>query len=323
MVLTGAAALPADEVIVSSGDSNQLQTRRSGEIVDYTGAGLLLRVAGGTETTIPANRVVEVHAEWNAAHRAGDELFAEGKFAEALAQYRQAVGQEQRPWVRRRLTEQAVWCYRNLGQHEYAASSFLSLASQDPATPHFDSIPLAWTSAQSDATFGGKLRKWLEDDNSIVSLVSVSWLLTASERTAAEEKLRALAGDADSRVALLAQSQLWRTQQATVKSEDVARWRSTVERMPESLRAGPYFLIGQALARLGAGEEAVLVLLRVAVLYPQHRELAAESLFAAARELEKLDRKDEAVRLYHELATGYPENQLAELARQRLDQAAP
>jgi tetratricopeptide (TPR) repeat protein len=323
LAIVSALHASADEVVVSTGPDAQGRTRRMGEVVDFTGAGLVLRVAGGAETTIPAERVLEVRAEWSPSHRAGDELFAEGKFAEALEKYRQAVGQEQRGWVRRRLTSQAVWCYRNLGQHEFAASSFLSLASQDPATPHFDAIPLSWTSAQPGAAFEAKLRKWLDDQNPVISLVGASWLLTSADRSAAAERLRTLTGADDSRVALLAQAQLWRTQQATAKADDVARWRSAAERLPELLRSGPYYVIGQSMARLGAGEEAALVLLRVPVLYPQHRELAAESLFAAARELEKLNRADEALRLYQELWNNYRENQLADLARQRLEQAAP
>jgi tetratricopeptide (TPR) repeat protein len=280
-------------------------------------------VAGGAETTIPAERVLEVHAEWNSPHRRGDDLFAEARFAEALEQYRQAVAQDQRAWVRRRLASQAAWCYRNLGQHEYAASAFLTLATQDSATPYFDAVPLSWTSTQPGAAFEAKLRKWLDDENPIVSLVAASWLLATADRSAATEKLRDLADVADPRVALLAQAQLWRTQQATAKSEDVARWRKALERLPEPLRAGPYYVTGQALARLGGGEEAALVLLRVPVLYPQHRELAAESLLAAGRELEKLGRAEEARRLHQELVAAYGESPLAELARQALEQTAP
>jgi hypothetical protein len=310
-------AANADELMVSSGVDGQSRTRRTGEIVDYTGSGLVLRVAGGAETTIPAERVLEVRADWSAPHRRGDELFSEAKFAEALDQYRGAVSLEQRPWVRRRLAAQAVWCYRNLGQQEYATSAFLTLASQDPATPHFDCIPLSWTTAQPGVTFERKLQTWLTDENPIAALLAASWLLTTRDRAAATETLRGLSNHSDSRVALLAQAQLWRTQQATAKTEDVARWRATIERIPEPLRAGPYYLTGQTLARLGA-EEAPLVLLRVPVLYPQHRELAAESLLAAGRVLEKINRGEEATRLYHALVTDYAESSLAGLARQRL-----
>jgi TolA-binding protein len=50
--------------------------------------------------------------------------------------------------------------------------------------------------------------------------------------------------------------------------------------------------------------------------------LAAESLLAAGRELEKLDRGDEARELYRELASTFAESRLAELARQRIEQLA-
>jgi tetratricopeptide (TPR) repeat protein len=322
-LLACAVDASADEVVVSSGPGAQGQSRRAGEIIDYTGSGLVLRVAGGAQTTIAAERVREVHAAWIPAHRRGDELFAEAKFAEALEQYRQAVGQEQRAWVRRRLASQAIWCYRHLGQHEYAASAFLTITSQDPATPYFEAIPLSWTSAQPGPAFEEKLHNWLGGDDPIAALLASSWLLTTGERSTATEKLRTLTRDADSRVSLLAQAQLWRTQQATAQREDVSRLQTVLERLPAPLRAGPYYVIGQTLARLGHGEEAALVLLRVPVLYPQHRELAAESLLAAGRELEKLNRTDEAAPLYQELVSKYSESPLVELARQRLEEAAP
>jgi tetratricopeptide (TPR) repeat protein len=249
-------------------------------------------------------------------------LFAEHKFAEALDQYRDAVRQEQRRWVRRRLMAQAVWCYRNLGEMESAAGVFLSLAKEDPHLLDFDAIPLAWTAAQPSPTWEDRLRTWLTGDNAPAALIAASWLLTTPERPAATEKLRALTNHTDRRIALLAEAQRWRAEQATARPDDVRRWQDMLERMPEPLRPGPYVLIGQALARLGEGKPAVLALLRVPVLYPQHRELAAEALLSAGRELEKLDRGDEARELYRELAADFAESRLAAAARQRIEQLA-
>lgn len=309
-------AAAEDVVIVATGPEAQGRLRRTGEILDYTGQTLTLRTAAGAEAAIPADRVIEVHADWTAPHRRGDELFAEDRFAEALEQYREAARPETRPWVRRRLIAQAVWCYRYLDQPEYAAGAFLTLAKEDPHTPYFEAIPLAWTSAQPGAVFGNRLRTWLTSNDDLAALIAASWLLSTADRTDAEKKLRELSVHTDARIALLAEAQRWRTQLATAAAADVVRWRQTLERTPAPLRAGPCYLIGQAQVRLEAPPRGALTLLRVPVLYPQQRELAAEALLAAARQLEHHDRRDEALRLYRELAQDYRESRLVELAQQ-------
>jgi tetratricopeptide (TPR) repeat protein len=311
-------AIAEDTVIIAAGQNAGAQTRRTGEIVDFTGETLTLRTATGAEAAIPADRVLEVQTDWTAPHVRGDELFAENKFAEALDQYRAAAREESRAWVRRRLMAQAVWCYRYLGQPEYAAGTFLTLVADDPKTQHFDAIPLAWTPAQPGASFAGRLPAWLESDNDAAALIAASWLLATREQSSAAEKLRELALAGDARIALLAEAQRWRIGAAATEAE-IARRLSIVERMPEPLRAGPYFLIGQAQARLKQAPGAALTLLRVPVLYPQHRELAAESLLAAARHLEQNDRREEALRVYRELITEYSESRLTDLAKQGVE----
>ncbi len=322
LILVGGIAKAEDIVLISSGQEGGAPVRRVGEVLDYNGQTLTLRTSNGATATIPAQRVIEVNAEWNEAHRRGDELFAAGDFAGALEQYRIAVRQEQRAWVRRRLLMQAVWCFRNLDQPEQSANAFLTLASEDPTLLYFDAIPLAWTAEHPNAAFENRLRTWLGGENSIASLIAASWLLSTRERTSAVQTLRELTSHTDPRIALLAEAQLWRTQPSADAAE-VARWRRIITRIPEPLRAGPYFVLGQALARVGESQQAALAFLRTPLLYPQQRKLAAESLLAAGRELEQLSRADEAAHVYRELLTNYPDNQLADLAKQRLDRLNP
>ncbi|MBW3597415.1 MAG: hypothetical protein KY475_09080, partial [Planctomycetes bacterium] len=187
------------------------------------------------------------------------------------------------------------------------------------ATQYFDAIPLTWTAAQPGAAFESRLPAWLASDNDVAALIAASWLLSTDQQAPAAEKLRELAMHEDSRIARLAEAQRWRTQHATATAAEVERWRQVVERIPETLRAGPHFLVGQAQARLDDSPTAALTLLRVPVLYPQHRNLAAESLLSAARELERLERTEEAVSLYRELAGDYPESRLTDLAKQAIE----
>jgi hypothetical protein len=123
-------------------------------------------------------------------------------------------------------------------------------------------------------------------------------------------------------VAELAAAQLWRTQIVSATPEQVDRWRQSVRKFPPTVRAGPYYVIGRALARQGRHEQAALALMRVPILYSGERTLAAESLWGAAGQLKRLGATAESARLYRELAADYPESPLAdaagaELARQR------
>ena len=75
--------------------------------------------------------------------------------------------------------------------------------------------------------------------------------------------------------------------------------------MPAELRAGPYYVVGTARAQWQQPERAALAFLRVPILYPENRRLAASALRLAATALEQLDRPDEAAALQRELQTRY------------------
>src|SRR5262245_38752489 len=84
-------ATAGDTVVVSTAGGSQ---RRSGEVLDYTGRSLTLKLAGGREESIPADHVLAVETERLPEHKQGDALLAERKFADALAQYRLAGAKE-------------------------------------------------------------------------------------------------------------------------------------------------------------------------------------------------------------------------------------
>jgi len=106
-------------------------------------------------------------------------------------------------------------------------------------------------------------------------------------------------------------AQTWRAAMITADSKQIDTWEGAADNMPERLAAGAYLVVGRARARLRQWEPAALALLRVAILYPQHRELAARALLEAGRALEGLDRKAEAARLYRELIRNYPQQTLS------------
>ena len=85
-----------------------------------------------------------------------------------------------------------------------------------------------------------------------------------------------------------------------------------VQQIPEPMRAGPYFLVGKALAQQKQHEQAALALLRVPILYGAERELAAESLWLAAGQLRRHGAAEDARNLHLELVNVYPESPYAD-----------
>jgi tetratricopeptide (TPR) repeat protein len=273
----------------------------SGEIVDFTGRQLMLKRPGGREELIEPARVVDVQSEWTAPHQTANELFASRKYAAALDAYREALAVEQRGWVRRRILAQAVWCLQYLDQTAPAIDLFLELVRQDPASLHFDAIPLAWLTRLPDAGLQRRAQQLLEtQDSQVAILIGASWLLPAAQRTRSLEALRGLLAAEDPRVALLAEAQLWRAQTAVAKPDDIDRWQERIRRMPHEVRAGPTFLVAQTLARLDRPADAAIAFLQVPILFPRRRELASQSLLEAAGQLEKIGDRDAAGRLRRE-----------------------
>ena len=304
-----------------SRSSGSGETRRSGRIVDYTGEFLTLELAGGRQEQIPAVRVRGLETEKVADQKNADRLFAEGRFADAVVGYRKAVEEDTRPWVRREILAQLARCYRNMDQHVRAADTFLIILRSDPTTQWYDAIPLVWKPLRPDGEVARRATAWMADPAvPAAALIGASWLLSAAERDQAVETLRQLSSNADQRVALLAQAQLWRTELVTATLGEVRAWEKSIPRMEEPLRAGPYFVLGQGLARHSEHARAALAFFRTPILQPDHRDLAVESLLAAGEQLEKAGDQSGAITAYRELIENYRGHALVPLAEQRLGQ---
>ena len=317
--LGGACRIAAEDVVVyASGVDGSGRARATGRIVEFTGRELSIEQNGIGVRSIPASRVVSIEAEWLPDHRSADEAFRKGDYAASLELYRKAGRDDDRTWVRRRILAQCVWCYRNLGQHEQAASTFLLILKSDPDTQYFDSIPLCWWPQQPPANLEQQARGWLDDaDASAARLLGASWLMNL-ERSAAADVLSSLTTDGDPRVALLAEAQLWRMRAAVATADDVARWNRQLDRLEPALRAGPYLTLGQVQARLGQYEEAALSLMRLPILYPRERYMTSEALLAAATSLENIGQQREAADAYREVVARYADTRAADEAQRRL-----
>jgi hypothetical protein len=207
-----------------------------------------------------------------------------------------------------------------MGRLDAAGTRFLNLVRDDPDTPYFDAIPLTWLPGEPSPALEQAARQWLAGDSPVANLLGASHLLSTGSRPAAVDRLGRLALEKDPRIAALSQAQLWRTQSVNAADEQLARWSDMIERFPQPLRAGPYLVMGHALAQRGKTLPAALALMRVAVLFPRERTLVANALWETGRLLEKLGQIPGAARLYQELATGETEDTVAAGARNRLEE---
>jgi tetratricopeptide (TPR) repeat protein len=303
-----------DTVVLWSRDGSQ-QIRSVGEILDFRGSGLLLRHRSGREETIPIERVIEVQTQWHAQHVAGDRQFDSGFYEEALRSYAEALRDGPRDWVRRRILARSLRCLLRLGKTQQAVEVFLLIWREDHQTPHFELIPLPWTTQPTPAGLQERARIWIQDRSSAAArLIGASWLVTTADRTESLRVLRELARCNEPRIAFLAEAQLWRTEVVTATAQDANRWGARIERMPELLRAGPYHVVGQLLSRQKRHEDAAMAFLKAALLHAEQYPLVAESLLAAARELAKIDQLPQAARLCEEILARFPESEAAQQA---------
>ncbi len=307
-----------DRVILKDGGS------RNGTIAKYHSTGLELAVTGGRTITIPINKIKSIRTTWTGEHLEGDRLFAQRDFTKAIAQYGRARKIETRQWVRRKLMAYRVYCYQILGKHDLAALEFLAMVESDPHTEYLAAMPLAWHSEQPTLDLLRLAGPWNAGKDPVRALIGASWLLsTTTKRAEALQTLRLLETCDHREVAVLATAQTWRVRVPSATPAEIAKWRTIAERLPEPLRAGPYFLIGKALAQNNNPVASAATLMRVPVHYPRQRALVAESLFLAAGQLLKAEEMEEAARIDGELIRDFPNSPLSTTAKQRLQSTYP
>ncbi|MEE8451457.1 MAG: tetratricopeptide repeat protein [Thermoguttaceae bacterium] len=294
-----------DTVKLATGTGGQ--SKITGRILDYTGRELRFERVSGRQESYPAGQVLAIETPYGRDHTEADALLANGQFSQALALYGQARKVDPRTWVRRRITAGIVRCYHALGQTDRAGEEFLLLVQSDPDTLDFDCIPLAWMTRQPTPALDQAARQWFRRKEPAAVLLGASHLLAGPSRGEALTELGQLTGSADRRIAMLAAAQTWRTALITATGEQIDGWGRAIEQMPEPLAAGPYYVLGLARARQEQWEPAALAMMRVPILYPQQRPLAARALLDAGRAMKQLDRTPEAVRLYGEVIRRYAE----------------
>ncbi len=292
----------------------------TGTIVDYTGEKITLERTGGAPRAYPAERVVDVDTEWPKGYEAGEAALAEHDYPSAIRQFTAAARHDQRPWVRRLAMTQLMQAYTAVGDWTTAGDLLLAISRSDPTTPALDAAPLAWFPVEGVPR--GKIDAWLSGDSSPAArLMGASHAMQTSLRGEALKHLRALQRSGDPRIAFLARAQSWRAAIVTAKRADIDRWETILRDSPERLRAGAWFVVGEARRQQRQHDAAVLAYLRVPLLFPEHRQLAARALWEAAQAAQSAGRQDESAQIAQELIRDYAETPPAHDARAMLQSA--
>ncbi len=302
-----------DTVTVRNADGGLVQ--RTGLVVDVNAERVVLKV-GEREQKIPFSQVVQMRTSLDELAATGDLLLAERKYELAFAAYGKGLEATTPAWMRRRLLAGRVKSAVQMKAWSQAADEFLALVASDPYTQYFSAIPLAWTSSPVDVAIAKKIPTWLGSSNIIEQLIAASHGLADANRDAALKVLANLSKSEEPRIAALAQAQRWRAS-VKVDSATLAEWTAHVDAMPEDLRAGPHFVLGNALGQVDQ-EAAVLHLMRVPVLFADRFDLAARALLQAAEHLLKLNRAAEARIVLQEIVDKHSATADADLAAEKL-----
>jgi tetratricopeptide (TPR) repeat protein len=311
-----------DVVLIESASDPTLRLKKAGQIVDYTGEELTLRSALGATERIPARRVLEIKTIWPAEYEAGQAARLKGDLDDAIAAFQQAKRAESRPWALRQIGADLAGAFLETGRIAAAVEEFLPIAAADPATPHWNVVPIASQPPPSDSVLESRAAQWLADErNEAARLLGASWLLAGGKRAAATRALEALASSSNSRIAALATIQIWRTKVVTATPADAARWQTHLASLPLETQATGWFVLGELLARQDQPEAAALAYLKAPLLFRERRGLAADALLAAGKQLEKMGQTSQAAGLYREVVRDFAHLPAAKEAESLLSRA--
>lgn len=303
----------ADTVTLTAGNDQTATVEIIGDIVDYTGNQIAIRRPSG-ERTYPAERVLRIETSWPEGFQAGRDAMAQGDYANATKLITNAARAEQRAWVRRMAMQDLIECYVAAGNRATAGQLLIDLSRSDPTTSAIAHAPLAWIEADGvpPATF----EAWLTDSSSVVAqLLGASYALSTGRRNEAIAVLKKLERDPDTRIAFLARSQNWRPQVITANTSDLARWAKLTREAPESAQSGAWTVVGDLHRRFKQLDEAALCYLRAELLADRQPQLAAGTIWQAARTLKADGQQQESARLVDELLAKYPQTAAAGEAR--------
>lgn len=308
-----------DKVIISPGGRSSTRITLKGEILEYTGETLRIRLKlGEAPKEFPAADVIEIVTPQMTGHQKGLVLFGKKDYEGATKAFGAAFEEEGRAWVKREILTYLVRCALMKGDYVNATSKFAVLVRSDPRTHAFSLIPLIWNRQSPNPALKSQGESWLLDEKQpvAVKLMGASILLDDPQfGTTASVALRDLAAQSDRRVGALASCQLWRTRLATRKEINLTElkvWEQKLESLPEELRGGPHFLMGRAYVSRREFELGAVHLLWTPLVQPEDHFLAARATLEAADALATIGQLEEAAKLYEETSANFADTPAAQ-----------
>lgn len=287
----------------------------SGKILDYTGDSLRMRTRlGDSVRSYPRSQVVSVETPQVKSHVDALRKFARQEYTAARDLLQRAIDEEPREWVRREILALLVRCHLQTGDRLNAGSRFIALARSDPSTRHYNLAPLIWDAGNISPALKTTAEVWLRRTSEPEQLLGASVLLHDQRfGDLAETELRKLTTSGNGQIRTLARAQLWRTRlRGGQPSElEVDLWQSEIDRMPEWLRGGPYYLLGQGYLQHREEEHAATALLWLPFVYRHDHYLAARACLEAAEAMQRNGRLPQARTLYREVIFRYEETPYA------------
>eukprot|EP00913_Durusdinium_trenchii_P022839 g21443.t1 len=255
-------------------------------IIDYTGKEITFRTSlASQKKSRPSNIVIAVKTPQSKSHVVGLVHFSRKRYDEAQISFEKALPLEDREWVRRELLAMLIRCALMRGDFQSACTRYVLLIQSDPATRHQHLLPLVWGPRDLKNDLKAKSRSWVNDSRPIVQLIGASILLSDARTVElAKRTLIRLTRSTPQSTRDLARMQLWRDRlrRGSINGLELADWQSQVDALDESIRGGPYYLLGVAHRNRRESEQAAAAFLWLPLVYDHDHHLAAPSLIVFA-----------------------------------------
>jgi hypothetical protein len=267
----------------------------TGEVKQLDGDRLAMLESDGSPRTVPSAQIVSIEPQWRtAAAAAAHTQFVERKYKAVVAAVPTALKSDLVQWQQRLLIAELVQSVEALGEPRLAGIYFLSLAKSNPPHLLYAAMPLCWTVAQPDEALKAEAHKWLLDENEAAQLLGASWLLLDDPGSQAKQVLGQLRSSKNSAIAQLATLQGWRLTPPPQTMSELTRWLEYRDRLIPPLQLGPTEFIADRLMRIGRGDLALGQWMRIASGHTDHPHRCALALKAAAAQLQRAGRAEEA-----------------------------
>ncbi|MDO4583964.1 MAG: hypothetical protein Q4D62_07660 [Planctomycetia bacterium] len=288
--------LMADTVEIWNPASERGFQEISGEILEVNRDTLEIRVEK-KKRKYPYSKVRKILWEKSPQWLMGDEAFEKMEYANALECYRQELPREEKSWKQVALTVEMIRCLTRLGENPQALEMALQLLRREPllTDEHYAVLPFLWKPNIADTASEAVAIRWMKQNpqpNEI--LLCASYLLSSSRRNEMVAYLQSLSQEKEVRLASLAKAQLWRTEMVEMTVAKAQRWEEEMALIPEPLRGGSFFLLGEAWFQCGEWNRAALAYLRMFLLYPDTAYRLQDALPKTATALEKSGHPEES-----------------------------